>query len=224
MWTHSILRDLNPDILSDMPEADAAPVPLVSQNTPSNNGQLDEDTKSSMASSVDAEDDLSNSAAAKNIPHSEETSESMPSASESEVKNGNGQASEQAPKTNGNNSHNGSEENNGAKADEEPPAAENNEEQTKQPNGDLENGIVSFSSSLLRSLGVSYLFLQNSSEKERTDLSSSSPTAAKRSSPEDETEVVEAVEPASKKVKTCEDAAKTSEQDQPAPAPEVATV
>ena len=141
VWTHYILRDLNPEILCDMPEADAAPASLVSQNnTPSNNGQLDEDTKSSMASSVDAEDDLSNSAAAKNISHSEETSESMPSASEPEVKNGNGQASEQAPKTNGNNSHNGS-DNNGAKADE--PAAENNEDK-KQSNGDLENGIVSF--------------------------------------------------------------------------------
>merc|ERR1712018_919030 len=68
VWTHSILYDLNPELLEDMPSASAASKPVAApeaetpeenDNKTSSNGQTapqpanDEDTKSSMASSVD---------------------------------------------------------------------------------------------------------------------------------------------------------------------------
>merc|ERR1712008_322687 len=111
------------------------------------------------------------------------------------------------PKTNGNNSHsNGSAEpkpeiepapiakeqdhqNGATAANNEKIEAKVSEVEKPQPNGELENGV-------------------KSSEKESTDLRSTSPVPAKRSL--DEVEVAASEEqPAAKKLKTCEENAAT---------------
>jgi len=66
VWTHAICYDLSPELLEDMPEANAKPAAvnpaaaseIEAASEPSNNGQIanDEDTKSSMASSTMDED------------------------------------------------------------------------------------------------------------------------------------------------------------------------
>jgi len=137
VWTHSILREHKPELLEEMPEANAtpAPPPAVSEETPEAAPKpeaptADEDTKSSMASSAADED--SNAAPEAKIHNSEEEktpsenapvepaeapSESTTAAAEAETtpaetevvaKNGNKEP--ETPKTNGSNSHsNGSE-------------------------------------------------------------------------------------------------------------------
>jgi len=242
VWTHYILYDLKPELLEDMPDAKvesggasaaATPAPAAASaasnaaEAPSetaNNGaaaiSADEDTKSSMASSVDED---SNSAKDHNN-HSAETNAETPSAdtptptpTESEapkeasekveaevasVENGNkvteDKQEDTTPKTNGNSHSNGNtvteekpdiakeQETNGATAaivkDDNEKIEAKVSEQT-QPNGELENGV-------------------KSSEKESTDLSSTSPST-KRSLDEAEP----AAEAPAKKLKTCEDTA-----------------
>lgn len=233
VWTHSICYDLSPELLEDMPEANAKPAgavnpaaaaasseaEVVEEDKPSNNGQIaanDEDTKSSMASSTMDEDSQQGS----NTKTEEETTSEIPppasevqppseapeavakeepvaevqplSTSEKEEKsttNGN------TPKTNGNNSHNGSEV---PKNGEEAEAKDNNSKAEDQPkNGELENGVKS--------------------NEESTDLSSQDKnhsTGEKRNSEA----VTEEVEPAAKKLKTCEDQA-PSEESSESPVP-----
>lgn len=232
VWTHSICYDLSPELLEDMPEANAKPAGAVNpaaaaasseaeveEDKPSNNGQIaanDEDTKSSMASSTMDEDSQQGS----NTKTEEETTSEIPppasevqppseapeavakeepvaevqplSTSEKEEKsttNGN------TPKTNGNNSHNGSEV---PKNGEEAEAKDNNSKAEDQPkNGELENGVKS--------------------NEESTDLSSQDKnhsTGEKRNSEA----VTEEVEPAAKKLKTCEDQA-PSEESSESPVP-----
>jgi len=290
VWTHYIVRDLKPDILVDMPEAEpvAAAPPATASSVVSEavteadsepkNGQVtatpvatgsadEEDTKSSMTSSMGDEDSNSRPAVDTKVNYSTaeenivttEPSDAIPIPAQKEeeaAKNGNTEAAalEQVqvpapqaptPKTNGNNSHssNGSELVAAAPAAEAPVAAvvddpnpaatavpapvakeeqqngdrtgsgnANEEDKAKaseqtQPNGELENGIIS-------------------SEKESTDLRSSSPAASslKRSAEEAaETPVVNPeaaavpaeakaaaasnAEPAAKKLKTCEEQA-----------------
>jgi hypothetical protein len=75
VWTHYILYDLKPELLEDMPESKVAPLAAtaaapteteVPSETATSNGAViaDEDTKSSMASSMDED---SNSAKNDNI-------------------------------------------------------------------------------------------------------------------------------------------------------------
>ena len=89
VWTHSICYDLSPELLEDMPEANAKPAGAVNpaaaaasseaeveEDKPSNNGQIanDEDTKSSMASSTMDEDSQQGS----NTKTEEETTSEIP--------------------------------------------------------------------------------------------------------------------------------------------------
>ena len=263
VWVHYILRDLKPDLLVDMPEAaeaaKAAPAAAPAEEATTKNGTeaVDEDTKSSMTSSVGDEDSNSVSEpSAKNhteaetpttteaTDKSEEEETTLPpsSANESEVvaKNGNKEtdkeeeAEDKTPKTNGN----GSTHSNGsADAAAEPSVAssdsdniakehqngDNNEEskakaasEQPQPNGELENGV-------------------KSSEKESTDLRSSSPqNSQKRNSDQisesakddaaSNTTEVDSEQPAAKKLKTCEDPTPaTAEDSGAAPAPAAPT-
>jgi len=206
VWTHAILYDLNPELLEDMPEANAKPAvnPAAStevaatEDTTSNNGQStaipvanDEDTKSSMASSTMDEDSQPGKTeeevpSSESLPATEPPAEEAPAPAETvttmneekTTTNGN------TPKTNGNNSHNGSEQ---PKNGEEDKAKDIIEDQPK--NGELENGVKS--------------------NEESTDLSSQEKhsTGEKRSSEA----VTEVAEPAAKKLKTCEDQAPSEE-------------
>merc|ERR1711953_455807 len=169
VWTHSICYDLSPELLEDMPEANAKPAGAVNpaaaaasseaeveEDKPSNNGQIanDEDTKSSMASSTMDEDSQQGS---NTKTEEETTSEIPPPASEqppseapeavakeepvAEVQPLSTSETEEKSNTNGNNSHNGSEV---PKNGEEAEAKDNNSKAEDQPkNGELENGVKS---------------------------------------------------------------------------------
>merc|ERR1712029_252244 len=224
VWTHAICYDLSPELLEDMPEANAKPAAvnpaaaseIEAASEPSNNGQIanDEDTKSSMASSTMDED--------SQPQKTEETESEIPPASEQPPSGEAAVASEaveaeakepqavaeqseseekstsngNTPKTNGNNSHNGSEV---PKNGEEAEAKDNNSKAEDQPkNGELENGVKS--------------------NEESTDLSSQDKnhsTGEKRNSDA----VTEEVEPAAKKLKTCEDQAPSEETTSESPVP-----
>lgn len=155
MWTHYILRDLQPDLLDDMPEAGpavkatpAAPPKIPDNNSgaPNANGLNDEDTKSSMAESTASSvgDEDSNISEAKNENSNSEEEKISPSSEvpEAEIpENGNNKIS---PKTNGNNSHsNGSEASNNEQAKEQNGDQAKAASQPQETNGELENGVVS---------------------------------------------------------------------------------
>merc|ERR1712083_30262 len=220
VWTHYILYDLKPELLEDMPasKVEAAPAPAataaapteteVPSETATSNGAViaDEDTKSSMASSMDED---SNSAKNHNInpvgfaeleaiaetPSAAVTTESeapeeAPAAEKIEiaevtaVENGNNGT----PKTNGNNSHS-----NGSAATPEKPSVAPIAKEISA-NG---AAVVAKDDNEKIEAKVSEQNGVKSSEKESTDLRSPSPSA-KRS-------LDEAEQPVENKLKTCEE-------------------
>merc|ERR1711971_810324 len=221
VWTHYILYDLKPELLEDMPasKVEAAPAPAataaapieteVPSETATSNGAViaDEDTKSSMASSMDED---SNSAKNHNInpvgfaeleaiaetPSAAVTTESeapeeAPAAEKIEiaevtaVENGNNGT----PKTNGNNSHS-----NGSAATPENPSVA---PIAKEISANGAAAVVAKDDNEKIEAKVSEQNGVKSSEKESTDLRSPSPSA-KRS-------LDEAEQPVEKKLKTCEE-------------------
>lgn len=221
VWTHYILYDLKPELLEDMPasKVEAAPAPAataaapteteVPSETATSNGAViaDEDTKSSMASSMDED---SNSAKNHNInpvgfaeleaiaetPSAAVTTESeapeeAPAAEKIEiaevtaVENGNNGT----PKTNGNNSHS-----NGSAATPEKPSVA---PIAKEISANGAAAVVATDDNEKIEAKVSEQNGVKSSEKESTDLRSPSPSA-KRS-------LDEAEQPVEKKLKTCEE-------------------
>merc|ERR1712203_588451 len=221
VWTHYILYDLKPELLEDMPasKVEAAPAPTataaapteteVPSETATSNGAViaDEDTKSSMASSMDED---SNSAKNHNInpvgfaeleaiaetPSAAVTTESeapeeAPAAEKIEiaevtaVENGNNGT----PKTNGNNSHS-----NGSAATPEKPSVA---PIAKEISANGAAAVVATDDNEKIEAKVSEQNGVKSSEKESTDLRSPSPLA-KRS-------LDEAEQPVEKKLKTCEE-------------------
>merc|ERR1711971_225990 len=222
VWTHYILYDLKPELLEDMPTskvetapaatATAAAAPTeteVPSETATSNGAViaDEDTKSSMASSMDED---SNSAKNHNInpvgfaeleaiaetPSAAVTTESeapeeAPAAEKIEiaevtaVENGNNGT----PKTNGNNSHS-----NGSAATPEKPSVA---PIAKEISANGAAAVVATDDNEKIEAKVSEQNGVKSSEKESTDLRSPSPSA-KRS-------LDEAEQPVEKKLKTCEE-------------------
>lgn len=221
VWTHYILYDLKPELLEDMPAskveaappaATAAAAPTeteVPSETATSNGAViaDEDTKSSMASSMDED---SNSAKNHNInpvgfaeleaiaetPSAAVTTESeapeeAPAAEKIEiaevtaVENGNNGT----PKTNGNNSHS-----NGSAATPEKPSVA---PIAKEISANGAAAVVAKDDNEKIEAKVSEQNGVKSSEKESTDLRSPSPSA-KRS-------LDEAEQPVEKKLKTCEE-------------------
>merc|ERR1712158_240145 len=221
VWTHYILYDLKPELLEDMPasKVEAAPAPAataaapteteVPSETATSNGAViaDEDTKSSMASSMDED---SNSAKNHNInpvgfaeleaiaetPSAAVTTESeapeeAPAAEKIEiaevtaVENGNNGT----PKTNGNNSHS-----NGSAATPEKPSVA---PIAKEISANGAAAVVAKDDNEKIEAKVSEQNGVKSSEKESTDLRSPSPSA-KRS-------LDEAEQPVEKKLKTCEE-------------------
>merc|ERR1711997_609458 len=221
VWTHYILYDLKPELLEDMPtsKVEATPAPAstaaapteteVPSETATSNGAViaDEDTKSSMASSMDED---SNSAKNHNIspvgfaeleaiaetPSAAVTTESeapeeAPAAEKIEiaevtaVENGNNGT----PKTNGNNSHS-----NGSAATPEKPSVA---PIAKEISANGAAAVVATDDNEKIEAKVSEQNGVKSSEKESTDLRSPSPSA-KRS-------LDEAEQPVEKKLKTCEE-------------------
>merc|ERR1711971_443322 len=221
VWTHYILYDLKPELLEDMPasKVEAAPAPAataaapteteVPSETATSNGAViaDEDTKSSMASSMDED---SNSAKNHNInpvgfaeleaiaetPSAAVTTESeapeeAPAAEKIEiaevtaVENGNNGT----PKTNGNNSHS-----NGSAATPENPSVA---PIAKEISANGAAVVFATDDNEKIEAKVSEQNGVKSSEKESTDLRSPSPSA-KRS-------LDEAEQPVEKKLKTCEE-------------------
>merc|ERR1712238_569420 len=220
VWTHYILYDLKPELLEDMPEskvesaspaATAAAQTEAPSETATSNGAViaDEDTKSSMASSMDED---SNSAKNHNInpvgfaeieageaiaeePSAAVTTESeapkeAPAAEKIEaeltaVENGNNGT----PKTNGNNSHS-----NGSAATPEKPSVA---PIAKEISANGAAAVVAKEDNEKIEAKVSEQNGVKSSKKESTDLRSPSPSA-KRS-------LDEAEQPVEKKLKTCEE-------------------
>merc|ERR1712172_265262 len=221
VWTHYILYDLKPELLEDMPtsKVEAAPAataaaPTETEEVPSetatSNGAViaDEDTKSSMASSMD--EDSNSEAKNHNInpvgfaeleaiaetPSAAVTTESeapeeAPAAEKIEiaevtaVENGNNGT----PKTNGNNSHS-----NGSAATPEKPSVA---PIAKEISANGAAAVVATDDNEKIEAKVSEQNGVKSSEKESTDLRSPSPSA-KRS-------LDEAEQPVEKKLKTCEE-------------------
>merc|ERR1712086_1114590 len=221
VWTHYILYDLKPELLEDMPESKVEVAPSAAtaaapteteepSETATSNGAViaDEDTKSSMASSMDED---SNSAKNHNInpigfaeleaiaetPSAAVTIESeapkeAPAAEKIEaevtaVENGNNGT----PKTNGNNSHS-----NGSAATPEKPSVA---PIAKEISANGAAAVVAKEDNEKIEAKVSEQNGVKSSEKESTDLRSPSPSA-KRS-------LDEAEQPIEKKLKTCEEKA-----------------
>merc|ERR1719418_87947 len=221
VWTHYILYDLKPELLEDMPtsKVESAPAataaaPTETEEVPSetatSNGAViaDEDTKSSMASSMD--EDSNSEAKNHNInpvgfaeleaiaetPSAAVTTESeapeeAPAAEKIEiaevtaVENGNNGT----PKTNGNNSHS-----NGSAATPENPSVA---PIAKEISANGAAAVVAKDDNEKIEAKVSEQNGVKSSEKESTDLRSPSPSA-KRS-------LDEAEQPVEKKLKTCEE-------------------
>merc|ERR1711997_1054264 len=217
VWTHYILYDLKPELLEDMPasKVEATPAPAapteteVPSETATSNGAViaDEDTKSSMASSMDED---SNSAKNHNInpvgfaeleaiaetpsaaviteseaPEEAPAAEKIEIAEVTAVENGNNGT----PKTNGNNSHS-----NGSAATPEKPSVA---PIAKEISANGAAAVVAKDDNEKIEAKVSEQNGVKSSEKESTDLRSPSPSA-KRS-------LDEAEQPVEKKLKTCEE-------------------
>lgn len=149
VWTHYICRDLKPDILVDMPEANESAPAAAAESAPANGvEEEDSNTNFSAASTVSSACDEDSNSVSEANKNPEEPSAAEEATNESEVaeaKNGNKDEEEATPKTNGNNSHsNGSEANakeqNGD--DDKTEAEAKVSEQTQKPNGELENGVV----------------------------------------------------------------------------------
>merc|ERR1712051_753243 len=225
VWTHYILYDLKPELLEDMPtsKVEAAPAATaaapteteeVPEETATSNGAViaDEDTKSSMASSMDEDSNseaknhninpvgfaeleaiaetpsaaaVTESEAPQEAPAAEKIELAEVTAAPSMVENGNNGT----PKTNGNNSHS-----NGSAATPEKisvaPIA-------KEISANGAAAVVAKDDNEKIEAKVSEQNGVKSSEKESTDLRSPSPSA-KRS-------LDEAEQPAEKKLKTCEE-------------------
>merc|ERR1711971_167042 len=220
VWTHYILYDLKPELLEDMPTskvetapAATAAAPTETEEVPSetatSNGAViaDEDTKSSMASSMDED---SNSAKNHNInpvgsaeleaiaetpsaavtteseaPEEASAAEKIEIAEVTAVENGNNGT----PKTNGNNSHS-----NGSAATPENPSVA---PIAKEISANGAAAVVAKDDNEKIEAKVSEQNGVKSSEKESTDLRSPSPSA--------KPSLDEAEQPVEKKLKTCEE-------------------
>merc|ERR1711997_184972 len=227
VWTHYILYDLKPELLEDMPtsKVEAAPAPAataaapteteVPSETATSNGAViaDEDTKSSMASSMDEDSNseaknhninpvgfaeleaiaetpsaaavTTESEAPQEAPAAEKIELAEVTAAPSMVENGNNGT----PKTNGNNSHS-----NGSAATPEKTSVA---PIAKEISANGAAAVVAKDDNEKIEAKVSEQNGVKSSEKESTDLRSPSPSA-KRS-------LDEAEQPVEKKLKTCEE-------------------
>merc|ERR1712010_426759 len=227
VWTHYILYDLKPELLEDMPtsKVEATPAPAataaapteteeVPSETATSNGAViaDEDTKSSMASSMDEDSNseaknhninpvgfaeleaiaetpsaaaVTESEAPQEAPAAEKIELAEVTAAPSMVENGNNGT----PKTNGNNSHS-----NGSAATPEKTSVA---PIAKEISANGAAAVVAKDDNEKIEAKVSEQNGVKSSEKESTDLRSPSPSA-KRS-------LDEAEQPVEKKLKTCEE-------------------
>lgn len=225
VWTHYILYDLKPELLEDMPtsKVEAAPAATaaapteteeVPEETATSNGAViaDEDTKSSMASSMDEDSNseaknhninpvgfaeleaiaetpsaavTTESEAPQEAPAAEKIEIAEVTAAPSMVENGNNGT----PKTNGNNSHS-----NGSAATPEKTSVA---PIAKEISANGAAAVVAKDDNEKIEAKVSEQNGVKSSEKESTDLRSPSPSA-KRS-------LDEAEQPVEKKLKTCEE-------------------
>jgi len=228
VWTHYILYDLKPELLEDMPtsKVEATPAPAataaapteteeVPSETATSNGAViaDEDTKSSMASSMDEDSNseaknhninpvgfaeleaiaetpsaaavTTESEAPQEAPAAEKIELAEVTAAPSMVENGNNGT----PKTNGNNSHS-----NGSAATPEKTSVA---PIAKEISANGAAAVVAKDDNEKIEAKVSEQNGVKSSEKESTDLRSPSPSA-KRS-------LDEAEQPVEKKLKTCEE-------------------
>merc|ERR1711934_574225 len=228
VWTHYILYDLKPELLEDMPtsKVEATPAPAataaapteteeVPSETATSNGAViaDEDTKSSMASSMDEYSNseaknhninpvgfaeleaiaetpsaaavTTESEAPQEAPAAEKIELAEVTAAPSMVENGNNGT----PKTNGNNSHS-----NGSAATPEKTSVA---PIAKEISANGAAAVVAKDDNEKIEAKVSEQNGVKSSEKESTDLRSPSPSA-KRS-------LDEAEQPVEKKLKTCEE-------------------
>jgi hypothetical protein len=225
VWTHYILYDLKPELLEDMPtsKVESAPAataaaPTETEEVPSetatSNGAViaDEDTKSSMASSMDEDSNseaknhninpvgfaeleaiaetpsaavTTESEAPQEAPAAEKIELAEVTAAPSMVENGNNGT----PKTNGNNSHS-----NGSSATPEKTSVA---PIAKEISANGAAAVVAKDDNEKIEAKVSEQNGVKSSEKESTDLRSPSPSA-KRS-------LDEAEQPVEKKLKTCEE-------------------
>merc|ERR1712010_106081 len=228
VWTHYILYDLKPELLEDMPtsKVEATPAPAataaapteteeVPSETATSNGAViaDEDTKSSMASSMDEDSNseaknhninpvgfaeleaiaetpsaaavTTESEAPQEAPAAEKIELAEVTAAPSMVENGNNGT----PKTNGNNSHS-----NGSAATPEKTSVA---PIAKEISANGAAAVVAKDDNEKIEAKVSEQNGVKSSEKESTYLRSPSPSA-KRS-------LDEAEQPVEKKLKTCEE-------------------
>merc|ERR1711934_1106229 len=226
VWTHYILYDLKPELLEDMPtsKVEATPAPAataaapteteeVPSETATSNGAViaDEDTKSSMASSMDEDSNseaknhninpvgfaeleaiaetpsaaVTESEAPQEAPAAEKIELAEVTAAPSMVENGNNGT----PKTNGNNSHS-----NGSAATPEKTSVA---PIAKEISANGAAAVVAKDDNEKIEAKVSEQNGVKSGEKESTDLRSPSPSA-KRS-------LDEAEQPVEKKLKTCEE-------------------
>jgi len=250
VWTHYILRDLKPEVLTDMPGGEssatttptksaAAPVaeepvsaakPESAASPPANNGQLnDEDTKSSMDSeTAEHQPVVTSEEQAKN--HTAEA-EKQPSSEAEVVAAAAVPAATEAPQTeaaptNGNSEAAATE---AVATTTDTPKTNGNNSHSSNGSSEQKNGQEEHpkeEAKVEKTEGASNGELENgvnSSEKESTtDLSSSSPPSTKRPIESGDASSEDTNEPSAKKLKACEGADNSTDASEATAPPPVA--